>query len=213
MALTENPVTTKVLLAAKNADLTLVEHHVVRRFEPKVSQARSNRNSGRFLPHPTSPATLDCVHFFEWSPSPQDRVNGHILQADELPWNRGKAPTSRADRGRDLEPVFARRKARRFALNRLFNLPVFDPWGMTTDESSNRVRHELSRLKPPLHSTGNRLEQSPFGSGIPPRSSLPAEWVVIELPGVSRVLESVSVLSGEEKQEAGNLYWSSPWIT
>jgi hypothetical protein len=51
-----------------------------------------------------------------------------------VPWNSRKATEFRADRGRDLDRVVARRKARRAALNRLIDLPGFDFWAMTADD-------------------------------------------------------------------------------
>jgi hypothetical protein len=134
MALTEDPVKTRVL-RGENARLTLVEHSVVRRLDQRFLTL--DRIGSRTLSFPIELPDRSNGALFRVVIFAQDRVNGHVFQANELPWNPGKAPVVRADRDRDLDRVVARRKARRAALNRLLNLPVFDPWVMTTDESNS----------------------------------------------------------------------------
>ena len=131
MALTEDPVTTRVL-RGENARLPLVEHYVVRRLDQKfLTLDRIGSQTLSFpieLPGSSNGTRFRVVVFA------QDRVNGHVFQANELPWNPGKATVVRADSGRDLERVVARRKARRAALNRLISLPGFDFWAMANDD-------------------------------------------------------------------------------
>ena len=131
MALTEDPVTTRVL-RGENARLTLVEHYVVRRLDQRfLTLDRIGSQTLSFpieLPGSSNGTRFRVVVFA------QDRVNGHVFQANEVPWNPGKAPVVRADSGRDLERVVARRKAHRAALNRLISLPGFDFWAMANDD-------------------------------------------------------------------------------
>jgi hypothetical protein len=98
----------------------------------------------------------------------QDRVNGHVFQANEVPWNPGKAPVVRADRGRDLDRVVARRKARRAALNRLLNLPIFDPWVMTTDESTSAFIATCPACGSPFNPPTTRSSDRLSGPGFRP---------------------------------------------
>jgi hypothetical protein len=134
MALTEDPVTTRVL-RGENAGLMLVEHHVVRRLDQRF--LKLDRNGTRAFSFPIEfPGGADAA-LFRVVVFAQDRVNGQVFQAEVLPWNPAKAPAVLADNARDLDRVIARRKARNAALNRLLNLPVFDPWVMTTDESTS----------------------------------------------------------------------------
>jgi hypothetical protein len=134
MALTEDPVTTRVL-RGENARLTLVEHHVVRRLDQRFLTL--DRIGSRTLSFPIELPGSSIGTRFRVVVFAQDRVNSHVFQANELPWNPARAPVVRADSARDLDRVVLRRKARRAALNRLLNLPVFDPWVMTTDESNS----------------------------------------------------------------------------
>ena len=121
MALTEDPVTTRVL-RGENARLTLVEHHVVRRFDQRF--LKLDRTGTRALSFPIDlPGGADAARF-RVVVFAQDRVNGQVFQAEEVPWNPGKAHAVLAHNARDLDRVIARRKARRTALNRLSNLSL-----------------------------------------------------------------------------------------
>jgi hypothetical protein len=132
MALTEDPVKTRVL-RGENAGLMLVEHHVVRRLDQRFLKLdRTGTRAVSFLielPGGADAARFRVVVFA------QDRVNGQVFHAEALPWNPGKAPAVLADNARDLDRVIARRRARRAALNRFLNLSVIDTWGITTDDS------------------------------------------------------------------------------
>ena len=89
MALTEDPVKTRVL-RGENAGLMLVEHHVVRRLDQRFLKLdRTGTRAVSFLielPGGADAARFRVVVFA------QDRVNGQVFQAEELPWNPGKAP-------------------------------------------------------------------------------------------------------------------------
>ena len=126
MALTEDPVKTRVI-RGENAGLMLVEHHVVRRFDQRFLKLdRTGTRAVSFLielPGGADAARFRVVVFA------QDRVNGQVFQAEEVPWNPGKAHAVLADNARDLDRVIARRKARRAALNRLSNLSLIDRLG------------------------------------------------------------------------------------
>jgi hypothetical protein len=165
MALTEDPVTTRVL-RGENARLTLVEHHVVRRLDQRfLTLDRIGSRTLSFpieLPGRTIGARFRVVVFA------QDRVNGHVLQANELSWNPGKAPVVRADQGRDFDRVVGRRKARRAALNRILNLSVFDPWVMTTDESNNAFDATCPACGSPFNPPTTRSNDSLSGPGFRP---------------------------------------------
>ena len=109
MALTEDPVTTKVL-RGENAGLTLVEHHVVRRLDHKF--LKLDRTGSRTLTFPIElPSGRDGTRF-RVTVFAQDRANGNVYQADELPWNPRKATGVRAIVLATLDRVVARRKAR-----------------------------------------------------------------------------------------------------
>jgi hypothetical protein len=132
VALTEDPVTTKVL-RGENAGMTLVEHHVVRRLDHKF--LKLDLTGSRTLTFPIElPGGRDGTRF-RVTVFAQDRAVGKVYQANEVPWNPRQATEFRADRARDLGRAVARRKARRVALNRLLNLPGFDFWAMTNDDS------------------------------------------------------------------------------
>jgi hypothetical protein len=136
VALTEDPVTTKVL-HGENAGLTLVEHHVVRRLDQKI--LKLDRMRSRALTFPIELPSGRHGTRFRVIVFVQDRANGEVYQTDEVPWNPREATGFRADRARDLGRVVARRKARRAALNWLMNPPEFDFWVMTADDSSSAI--------------------------------------------------------------------------
>jgi len=83
VALTEDPVTTRVP-SGENAGRTLVEHHVVRRFDHKF--LKLDRTGSQTLAFPVAlgpgwdPARLRFAAFA------QDRANGKVYQADSMPW-------------------------------------------------------------------------------------------------------------------------------
>ena len=154
MALTEDPVTTKVL-RGENAGLTLVEHHVVRRLDHKF--LKLDRTGSRTFTFPIQlPSGRDGTRF-RVTVFAQDRANGKVYQANELPWNPRKAIQFRADRARDLDRSVARRKARRAALNWLMNPPQIRFLGYDGRRLLQRHPRDLSRLRLPLQSTDNRL--------------------------------------------------------
>ena len=104
MALTEDPVTTKVL-RGENAGLTLVEHHVVRRLDHRF--LKLDRTGTRAFSFPIDlPGGADAARF-RVVVFAQDRVNGQVFQAEEVPWNPGKAHAVLADNARDLDRVIA----------------------------------------------------------------------------------------------------------
>jgi hypothetical protein len=136
VALTEDAVTTRVL-RGENAGLTLVEHHVVRRLDHKF--LKLTRTGSRTLTFPIElPSGRDGTRF-RVTVFAQDRADGKVYQANEVPWNPRQAMQFRADRARDLGRAVARRRARRVALNRLLNLPGFDFWAMTNDDSRSAI--------------------------------------------------------------------------
>ncbi|HEX3450882.1 MAG TPA: DUF1223 domain-containing protein [Isosphaeraceae bacterium] len=132
VALTEDPVTTKVL-RGENAGLTLVEHHVVRRLDHQF--LKLDRTGSRTLTFPIELPSGRAGTRFRVTVFAQDRANGNVYQANEVPWNPQNATSFRADRARDLDRVVARRKARRAALNRLISPPGFDFRAMANDDS------------------------------------------------------------------------------
>lgn len=89
VALTEDPVTTAVP-SGENAGRTLVEHHVVRRFDQKFTRVgKAGAETLTFpvgLPPGADPAKLRVVAFV------QDRRDGRVYQADAIPWAAPKAP-------------------------------------------------------------------------------------------------------------------------
>jgi hypothetical protein len=165
MALTEDPVTTRVL-RGENARMTLVEHHVVRRFNQR--SFKLDRTGARAFSFPIDLAGDPDGARFRVVVFAQDRVNGQVFQANELPWNPGKAPVVRADRGRDLNRGVARRRARNAALNLLFNLPLFDPWAMTTDESNSAFVATCPACGSPFNPPPTRSNDRLFGPGFRP---------------------------------------------
>ena len=165
VALTEDSVTTKVL-RGENAGLTLVEHHVVRRLDHKFLEL--DRTGSRTLTFPIElPSGRDAT-CFRVTVFAQDRTNGKVYQANDVPWNSRKATGIRAERARDLDRTVARRKARRAALNRLMNLPGFDFWTTTTDASYSAVVTTCpacgSLFNPPTTASNYRRA----GQGFPP---------------------------------------------
>ena len=88
MALTEDPVTTKVL-RGENAGLTLVEHHVVRRLDHKFLKLDRTRSQTVTFPIEL-PSGRDGTRF-RVTVFAQDRADGKVYQADELPWTPRKA--------------------------------------------------------------------------------------------------------------------------
>jgi hypothetical protein len=110
VAVTDDIVTTKVP-SGENAGRTLVEHHVVRRFDHKF--IRVNRTAAESLAFPLElppggdPAHLRIAVFV------QDRRDGWVYQADSVPWASAKTPGPSASRARDLERTIARRRAHR----------------------------------------------------------------------------------------------------
>jgi hypothetical protein len=132
VALTEDPVTTKVL-RGENAGLTVVEHHVVRRLDHQF--LKLDRTGSRTLTFPIELPSGRAGTRFRVTVFAQDRANGNVYQANEVPWNPQNATGFRADRARDLDRVVARRKARRAALNRLISPPGFDFPAMANDDS------------------------------------------------------------------------------
>jgi len=121
-ALTEDPVTTKVL-GGENRGKTLVEHHVVRRLDRQfVTLERTGTRSLSFpveLGPGCDPAHVRLAVFV------QDRGNGKVYQADALPWTRPQTPG--ASRAREFDRLIARRKARRAAWVAT-SRPGFDPF-------------------------------------------------------------------------------------
>ena len=165
MALTEDPVTTKIL-GGENAGLTLVEHHVVRRLDHKF--LKLDRTGPRTLAFPIElPSGRDGTHF-RVTVFAQDRANGKVYQANDVPWNSRKATGFRADRARDLDRVVARRKARCAALNRLIDLSGFDFWAMTADDFYSAIVTTCpvcgSLFNPPTNGSNYRRP----GLGFPP---------------------------------------------
>ena len=165
MALTEDPVTTRVL-RGENARLTLVEHHVVRRFDQRFLKLdRTGTRAVSFLielPGGADAARFRVVVFA------QDRVNGQVFQAEEVPWNPGKAHAVLADNARDLDRVIARRKARRAALNRLSNLSLIDTWGTTTDDFYSAFVATCPACGSPFNPPTTRSNDRLFGPGFRP---------------------------------------------
>ncbi len=85
VALTEEPVSTKIL-SGENAGKTLVEHHVVRRFDHKfVKLDPSKPQTLTFAVE--LPAGGDASRFGV-AVFAQDRANGNVHQADAIPWTR-----------------------------------------------------------------------------------------------------------------------------
>jgi hypothetical protein len=165
MALTEDPVTTKVL-RGENAGLTLVEHHVVRRLDHKF--LKLDRTGSRTLTFPIQlPSGRDGTRF-RVTVFAQDRADGKVYQANEVLWNPRQAIQFRADRARDLGRAVARRKARRAALNWLMNPPEFDSWALTADDSSSAILTTCpacgSLFNPPTTASNYRRP----GRGFPP---------------------------------------------
>ena len=68
MALTEDPVKTKVL-RGENAGLTLVEHHVVRRLDHRF--LKLDRTRSRAFPSPSNSLAARTERAFEWPSSPR----------------------------------------------------------------------------------------------------------------------------------------------
>jgi hypothetical protein len=165
MALTEDPVTTRVL-RGENARLTLVEHYVVRRLDQRfLTLDRIGSQTLSFpieLPGSSNGTRFRVVVFA------QDRVNGHVFQANELPWNPQNATGFRADRARDLDRVVARRKARRAALNRLISLPGFDFWAMANDDSYSVILATCPACGSLFNSPAIASNYRRPGQGFPP---------------------------------------------
>ena len=89
VALTEDPVMTAVP-SGENAGRTLVEHHVVRRFDHKFT--RVERKAAETLTFPVElPAGADPARL-RVSAFVQDLRDGRVYQADAIPWSPTKAP-------------------------------------------------------------------------------------------------------------------------
>ncbi len=165
MALTEDPVTTRIL-RGENAGLTLVEHHVVRRLDHKflkLDRTRSQTVAFRIeLPRGRDGSRFRVTVFA------QDRANGNVYQSDALPWTPRKATGVRADRVRTLDRVVARRKARRAALDRLVNLPGFDFGAMTPDDPNSTVLAICPVCGSPVNPPTNGSNYRRPGQGFPP---------------------------------------------
>jgi len=95
VAVTEDPVSTKVP-SGENAGKTLVEHHVVRRFDHKFVKLDASKpltlNFPVELP-PGADASKIRVTVFA-----QDRGNGKVHQADSIPWNPARTSEPTASR-------------------------------------------------------------------------------------------------------------------
>ena len=85
LALTEDPVTTKVF-SGENAGRTLIEHHVVRQFDHKF--IKLERTESQTLSFAIELATGWVDSRLRVTVFAQDRVNGKVYQADAVPWNR-----------------------------------------------------------------------------------------------------------------------------
>jgi hypothetical protein len=165
MALTEDPITTKVL-RGENAGLTLVEHHVVRRLDHKF--LKPDRTGSRTLTFPIElPSGRDGTRF-RVTVFAQDRADGKVYQANEVPWNPRKATGFRADRARDLDRIVARRKARRAALKRLMNLPGFDFWAVTADDSYGAILTTCPACGSLFNPSATASNYRRPGQGFPP---------------------------------------------
>ena len=164
VALTEDPVTTKVL-RGENAGLTLVEHHVVRRLDHKF--LKLDRTGSRTLTFPIElPSGRDGTRF-RVTVFAQDRANGNVYQANEVPWNPRKC--HRVSRRSCSRPRPSRRTTQG-APRRIE--PAHEParirfLGYDERRLLQRHPHDLSRLRLPLQFTDNRFELSPSWSGIP----------------------------------------------
>ncbi len=108
VAVTEDPVTTKVP-SGENAGRTLVEHHVVRRFDHKFTRVEPAGSST--LTFPVEPPAGADPSRLRVSAFVQDRRDGRVYQADSVPWAPAKTPGPSAARSRDLERTIAHRKA------------------------------------------------------------------------------------------------------
>jgi hypothetical protein len=165
VALTEDPVTTKVR-RGENAGLTLVEHHVVRRLDHKF--LKLDRTGSRTLTFPIElPSGRDGTRF-RVTVFAQNRANGKIYQAHEVPWIPRQATEFRADRARDLDRAVARRKARRVALNHLLNLPGFDFRAMTNDDSYGAILTTCPSCGSLFNSPTTASNYRRPGQGFPP---------------------------------------------
>ena len=98
----------------------------------------------------------------------QDRADGKVYQANEVPWNPRQAMEFRADRARDLDRLIARRKARRVALNRLLNPPGFDFWAMTNDDSYGTILTTCPACGALFNSPTTASNYRRPGQGFPP---------------------------------------------
>ncbi len=133
VAVTEDPVTTKVT-ADENAGRTLVEHHVVRRFDQRLARVeRTGSSTLTFaVEHPpgADPARLRVTAFV------QDRRDGRVYQADSAPWALAKPPGPSTGRARDVQRTMAHRKAHRARMDWLAAVAVFNSQVASTSPQS-----------------------------------------------------------------------------
>ena len=119
VAVTEDPVTTRVPLG-ENAGRTLVEHHVVRRFEHKI--VRTEATGTQALTFPLELPGGSNPERFQVTCFAQDRWTGKVYQAESAPWAAPRTSGPSAERARDLERTIAIRKDHRVKAHRAHDL-------------------------------------------------------------------------------------------
>ena len=128
VAVTEDPVSTKVP-SGENAGRTLVEHHVVRRFDHKF--VKLDREESKTLRFPVELPPGGDASRFRVTVFAQDRDNGKVHQADSIPWSPKPLPGTSASR------TPTRSKPHRKAATGNFSFPGFDSFlGMTSSPSA-----------------------------------------------------------------------------
>ena len=88
VALTEDPVMTNVL-SGENAGRTLIEHHVVRRFDHKF--VKLDWSESQTFAFPLDLSRDGNTSRFRVAVFAQDRANGKVYQADAVPWTKAEA--------------------------------------------------------------------------------------------------------------------------
>ena len=164
MALTEDPVTTKVLRGENaGADARRTSRRPPTR--PQVSQARSDGISGPLLPHrtPRRPGRNALS---------SDRLRPGSRQRQRLPVRRTALDSTKSHRRPRRSCSHARpsRRTTKGALRRIG--PAHEPARIRFrgDDSRRSLQHracDLSRLRLSRQSTDQRFELSPSWSGIP----------------------------------------------
>ncbi len=174
MALTENPVSTKVP-SGENAGKTLVEHHVARKFDHKTIKLKQKDSQSLSFP-------LELTE--GWEPErfrvtvfAQDRLNGKIYQADSIAWVAPRMPGPSAERTSGIDRTIAKRRVRHAANHAVSDISAM--LGMMNSQSASTTTSDPAADLINCSDCGTSFTVQSF-FGLPPGMIIPADlriWI------------------------------------